>query len=499
MSTHSAQIGPILNNLKFLYPKPAIDPEWVTNIIQSIQEKTPGLTLQQQIKQVNLAFLESDLEQSTVHGTGFPLELITGEDMMHQQVLYQGQKQGCLVMIMAITEIGASAYNLKRTLNDKREVRSGRAQIRRLPVEEEGAEDGSGNGREEDEKEGTGPKYTRSMLKFTLSDGVHEVEAIEYRKIPNLVLGETRLGCKLVLQNVKVLRGLLLLTPENCSVKGYSVPQWCEGIREEIALERSLNDRLGIDPEPEQHNIALSPPNLPPRARTEGQPLHQGPIDIDFDDDDVNKEEEEEDYIPEGFELMPAHMPLNTVPRGQSSIIYESTSTPIPASVLPTRRAAPSPVKQPAPKRQNSSVGKRSATKIAEEKWDIDLELAIAEAEGMDEDDWAALDEMNDVDVVKKGGEFSGAGQSNPTSVQTETSSRFFRFVNSTVAQHSKSRPMESSTLATAGEREPIVLSDEETTWKTYRSSQLGAVKDQRPSQQGAPASTPDANIIEID
>jgi len=47
-----------------------------------------------------------------------------------------------------------------------------------------------------EEDEGPIPKYTRSMLKFKLSDGSNSLDAIEYRRIPQLDLGETPLGFK---------------------------------------------------------------------------------------------------------------------------------------------------------------------------------------------------------------------------------------------------------------------------------------------------------------
>jgi len=40
------------------------------------------------------------------------------------------------------------------------------------------------------------PNYPRSMLKFELSDGAIRLNAIEYRKIPELDLENTPLGFK---------------------------------------------------------------------------------------------------------------------------------------------------------------------------------------------------------------------------------------------------------------------------------------------------------------
>lgn len=86
--------------------------EWVADTLQTILHHHPNATLQQQIKQANVHFLESDLEQSTVPGTGLPEELVDKEEGMHQVVLFEGQKKGCLVMIMAITEVFLSCISL---------------------------------------------------------------------------------------------------------------------------------------------------------------------------------------------------------------------------------------------------------------------------------------------------------------------------------------------------------------------------------------------------
>lgn len=64
------------------------------------------------------------------------------------------------------SQIGASAFNLERTLRDRQEARTGVAKVRRLVSEE--VED------EVDEGE-QGPRYPRAMLKLGLSDGHSEV------------------------------------------------------------------------------------------------------------------------------------------------------------------------------------------------------------------------------------------------------------------------------------------------------------------------------------
>ncbi len=77
-------------------------------------------------------------------------------------------------------------------MDQRKEVLSGVTRIRRMkdPGEEEG---------DEDENEGDEerlPAYSRSMLSLELTDGFTVMKAMEYRRIPELVLGETMLGAK---------------------------------------------------------------------------------------------------------------------------------------------------------------------------------------------------------------------------------------------------------------------------------------------------------------
>jgi len=116
---------------------------------------------------------------------------------MHQKILFEGVRKGCLLMVVSITEvrlldsfhrsstssstvsslhssrlvsslqIGSSAFTLQRTLHDRQEARTGVAKIRRLVGEEEPDEDEEGQ---------EGPKYARGMLKVELSDGFRTVK-----------------------------------------------------------------------------------------------------------------------------------------------------------------------------------------------------------------------------------------------------------------------------------------------------------------------------------
>jgi RecQ-mediated genome instability protein 1 len=132
------------------------------------------------IANVELHLLRSDFRDSMLPNTGFPADLakfkstrLTGPPI--------------LVEIVQMTEIGHSAFNLMSV----RQTRIDRADLAGLERGDENED------RYEDpEDEGPIPKYPRSMLKLMLSDGHITIPAIEYRRLPGLVLGETPLGCK---------------------------------------------------------------------------------------------------------------------------------------------------------------------------------------------------------------------------------------------------------------------------------------------------------------
>lgn len=108
-------------------------------------------------------------------GTGLPTDV---------SELSNGRLTGppVLVEIVSMTEIGQSAFSLQNV----RQARIDHADLTGL----------AGEDAEEDPEAGSVPKYPRSMLRFQLSDGTTVLEAIEYRRIPQLELGVTPLGYK---------------------------------------------------------------------------------------------------------------------------------------------------------------------------------------------------------------------------------------------------------------------------------------------------------------
>lgn len=151
--------------------------EWLRDCYAWVLESyrlNPTTDMNTIINHVEEELLESHLSDSMIPGTGVPQNI----DSMQN-----GKLSGSpiLVEIVAIMEIGHSAFSLQNI----RQTRIERADLAGLTINEEGTDD-----------EGPIPKYPRSMLQFKLSDGHTTFQAIEYRRLPGLELGETPLGYK---------------------------------------------------------------------------------------------------------------------------------------------------------------------------------------------------------------------------------------------------------------------------------------------------------------
>jgi hypothetical protein len=125
---------------------------------------------------VEAQLLASDLRDSMVPESGLPRnvsQIDKGRIAAQQSVLCQ---------IMAITDIGNSAFSLQNV----RQTRIDQADLAGLAEQAE----------EEDGEDYVIPKYPRSMLRFILCDGSVNIHAFECRRLPGLELGVTPLGCK---------------------------------------------------------------------------------------------------------------------------------------------------------------------------------------------------------------------------------------------------------------------------------------------------------------
>lgn len=158
--------------------------EWLAGCYEYITDEDPGRTMEEIIVCVEEHLLISSFEDSMLPHTGFPVNISEMDN---------GRLKGpaILVEVVAMTEIGNSAFNLTSV----RQTRIDRADLAGL---ERGDEQQEEEGYQDPDDAGPIPSYPRSMLKLTLSDGSTTISATEYVRLPQLVLGETPLGCKVL-------------------------------------------------------------------------------------------------------------------------------------------------------------------------------------------------------------------------------------------------------------------------------------------------------------
>ncbi|KAL1916922.1 uncharacterized protein VTP21DRAFT_5119 [Calcarisporiella thermophila] len=144
------------------------------------------------------------------------------------QSLHQTVLTGAVILqVNDLMEIGASAQTL---LN----IATSSVPIRQVYKERD--------------ESGEQIEYPRSMLKLVLTDGYQEVQGMEYKPLTELNL-QSLLGIKIVVRQARILRGVLLLSPENVTVLGGFVPTLCTE-KPEDSLVRRLKMRLNLPTDP---------------------------------------------------------------------------------------------------------------------------------------------------------------------------------------------------------------------------------------------------------
>ncbi|OCH94365.1 hypothetical protein OBBRIDRAFT_823487 [Obba rivulosa] len=352
------------------YPKPDVDPQWLDECYAWIEGEfrlNPITQFDDIVEHINSQLLQSDLRDSTIAGTGLPPN-VTEED----DIVLTGPP--VLVEIVAITEIGHSAFSLQ--------------QVRQARLEHADLEDLED---ENDEDEGPIPKYPRSMLKLQLSDGTTTIQAIEYRRLPELTLGETQLGYKMLLKNVPVRRGVAFLEPKCVVMKGhYNADR--EALQD-VEFARSLRQRLG-QPEDPARDIPQDPP--PPAHAAQADNAIGRPV---------------RPRAPPSAPASGVRSPLRELSEpveppvaGPSRISHDDDEGQPRRRKLPTKRS-PSP--DPPPRAQppthsryfsatgNGRAGTGNAADLAREGLFSPHRYAPLFAPDSDEDDWAALDSID--------------------------------------------------------------------------------------------------------
>ncbi|KAJ1307343.1 hypothetical protein OPQ81_001449 [Rhizoctonia solani] len=173
----------LVNWLKTAYARPQINLEWLTACYEYVTGELGVASddFESLKTHVEEQLLQSSLADSAVRNTGFP-------DPNSHGI----QIKNTLCEVVAITEIGHSAFTLKNV----RQARVDKEDLAGLAGDLEDGEDYSI------------PKYPR-----------------KYRRIPDFELGVTPLGTKIYLKEVSVRRGIIYLEPRGIQIKGYQTEE----------------------------------------------------------------------------------------------------------------------------------------------------------------------------------------------------------------------------------------------------------------------------------
>ena len=179
--------------------------EWIQTTVAALQEDDPTLDLRGMFFAIQTQLLLSNLEHSMLPQ---PLSRIPGKlatlpqepSSVHDVYLYGPEKKdGILLQIVSISEVGHSAFQTMNTMGHRKEALSGVGRIRRIREHVDPDQGNNVTGDQPDEEDNEPddvPPYPRSMLMLDVSDGFRVMRAMEYKRIDGLKLGETALGCK---------------------------------------------------------------------------------------------------------------------------------------------------------------------------------------------------------------------------------------------------------------------------------------------------------------
>ncbi|KAK4049213.1 hypothetical protein OIO90_005502 [Microbotryomycetes sp. JL221] len=303
------------------YPTLEFEPTWLNDCCDYIRSTTDNLTPNEFNKKVEFQLLNSSLSTSTISSnkllplsqqdiriessfnrTFAQIQSTKGEPV----ILFPTKKQAVLVQIDKVDDVASSALDMSDVLQDQTERRS--KLVRRQQQQQAGQD-----GRQQDED---GPQiedepkvFKRGTLKLWLSDGHSEMQAFEWKPIPQLgPIDQVQLGAKMLIWNVRVVRGILMLSPDSVVWKGHQVEEMQQNALQD--LENTLRMRLGKRPlRREERNVQdeaividddQDPVERHQRQRQAARPQHRGALSSttlkqddtadmdDFDDDGID-------------------------------------------------------------------------------------------------------------------------------------------------------------------------------------------------------------------
>ncbi|KAM0791905.1 hypothetical protein ACM66B_004159 [Microbotryomycetes sp. NB124-2] len=244
------------------YPTLEFNIEWLQGCCEYLNTAYPGLTPVELNHKVEFQLLASNLSTSVLPSnkllpsspndsqirSSFASKSRKQNDKSSslssssKVVLFpQRNKDAVLVQVVKVDDVSNSALDMLDTLKDQRERRKKALRLQQQQQQQQARADQDGPKFEDEPK-----VFKRGTLKLSLSDGHSEVDAFEMNRIQGFGLDEIKLGCKLLLHNVKVVRGILMLTPDTVTIKGNLVEE-LEAVAEQD-FENTLRERLRMPP-----------------------------------------------------------------------------------------------------------------------------------------------------------------------------------------------------------------------------------------------------------
>ena len=318
-------------------------------------------------------------------------------------LLFPDKKDAVLVQIVEMMEIGHPAHDLLKRhearMEDRKMMKTEGRTVRRADMRTEGTQppegDTAGTQAQINNAADAIPltKFPRHMLKLTVSDGFTTCYAIEVKRMNDLNLEDTDLGCKvsqwkvtpppalnrptfpqLLLRGVKSRHGMLMLEPANCTVKGGFASDL--NARRDAVFTAALLQRLGYVP---GHEVVQS----------------TKPIWCSVEGDDDEAELEQNDMLVQAAPNPSTHVraPRSVASRTSTTSAQTSNSGRTVSTKATTARSESA---KPAARTSHNTAKIPHAAKMEDDPYDALL------SDDVTPDELAALDQLEQCQKIKR-------------------------------------------------------------------------------------------------
>ncbi|KAF5314751.1 hypothetical protein D9611_007064 [Ephemerocybe angulata] len=205
-----------------MFPSQDIRPEWLSNACYEIERDwkvnnpCDSISEETYLGELENKIVYTNLSDVTARGSrGLPAGITLPS-------MYTTLDGPIVLELVHMMDVGVSAFVLEKVRLDREQ-----AAYQRLCATEESIA-GLPLVAQRDPQSVATPTYPRKCMRYTLSDGRNEIEAVEFRKAFPFLLGETSIGLKMRLENVPIIGGVAFLDPDLVEILGGSVEEQAE-------------------------------------------------------------------------------------------------------------------------------------------------------------------------------------------------------------------------------------------------------------------------------